>query len=203
MDTVQQISGEIYSELLICIKDGIQGNLSKDKEKNMKRTIIITVFFLLCYACNLSGEEISKENITKIQRELDSILISIQGPSGITNEELTDKIINIKRLLLAKEYKGRITKTYTDSEMVDLINRVKKSWPYRDQKILLQRISSNSRFYMKQIKSIIEVLDFPDDRKDAAKILLPRVLDPENIDVLYGIFWTLPDKEYVNSLLPR
>lgn len=169
----------------------------------MKKTILFAVIFLACHSLDVSGEEISKENISKINRELDSILMSAQGSYGISRQELTDRVVRIKMLLEGKEHRSLGGGTINDLEMADLIARVKKAWPYRDQKILLQRVSENSRFSMKQIRSILEILNFPDEKKDAARILLPRAVDPANIDELYRIFWTPSDKEYINSLLSR
>jgi hypothetical protein len=169
----------------------------------MRKSIIFAVMIMACHATVVSGEEISRENMAKINRELDSILMSAQGSYGISRQELTDRIVRVKMLLAGREHGRWGGDAFNESEMGDLIVRVKKAWPYRDQKVLLQRVSANSRFSMKQIRRILEIIDFPDDKKDAARILLPRAVDPENIDELYRIFWTPSDKEYINALLPR
>lgn len=96
-----------------------------------------------------------------------------------------------------------LTKTYSETEMIDLSRRLKAAWPYKSQKIVLENRVAGSRFTMNQIDKIIAIIDMFNDKKEVATMLLPSVIDPQNIDMLFDTFWTEPDKAYINGLIKK
>ena len=47
----------------------------------------------------------------------------------------------------------------------------------------------------------MESQSLTNEKKDAARILLPVVMDPENIDYLYELFWSIDDKQFINGII--
>lgn len=176
------------------------------------------VVFILCIAVAGSGfaQSWNQENVVRIQKSLDAIILDAQNLPPNVRDSIAAKVQEIRQILawMPQPYpqpqpspqpqpRPDGWRTYNDGEMRDIVKRVKDAWPARDQKALIQRIGSTSRFRMKQIKEIVAVLDFSSDKKEVLGMLLPKVLDPENVDVLFDVFWTSSDKEYIYGLLPR
>lgn len=88
-----------------------------------------------------------------------------------------------------------------ENDVAEFINKIKELRYFDEQKIALIRVSKTSLFTMEQVKRIIKTINFSNDQKEAASILLKNTIDPENVDILYEIFWSSSDKEYINRLL--
>lgn len=65
----------------------------------------------------------------------------------------------------------------------------------------LQSASSGSFFTSQQAKSLVSLYTFGDDKIEAAVMLYPRVLDPENFYIVYGAFNFESEKEEVRQRL--
>lgn len=118
---------------------------------------------------------------------------------------IENEVFEIKRLLSQEnsfEYpSNRRLRTYNAEEIKDLCARIKAAWPFRDQLELITRYSKTSSFSIRQILELIKVLDFQNNQKEVVLLLLPNTYDPENVDLLYELFWTLGDKKKINSIV--
>jgi hypothetical protein len=162
------------------------------------------VSFMLLVICSILvfSEDIPGSDILIMEKKLDQIMIEIRKLPIEKQMKINMLVLDIKEILSKSEERPEIqVNTFSDTEMNAFIERVKKAWPYRDQKPIIILTVKNNRFYMKQVKQLINIIDFPKDKKDVVSILLPTVMDPENIDQLYDVFWTKDDKEYINSLV--
>ncbi|MBN1524073.1 MAG: DUF4476 domain-containing protein [Spirochaetales bacterium] len=164
----------------------------------MKKILIIS--FLMAAVSAGFSEEYTKDDIYKMQNYLDSILMETRFLPAETRTSIMLKVLEIKKILNNQNDTG-IKRMFGEEEFKDLLQRIKDAWPYRDQKIFLARLSKTAVFTMTQVGDILTLLSFADDKKDAARILLPVVIDPENIDVLYKLFWTPDDKKYINDII--
>jgi Domain of unknown function (DUF4476) len=94
-------------------------------------------------------------------------------------------------------------KTYQNNEVEAIVSRIKAAWPYSGQKIIIQNLPEKPLFTVLQVKMIISVIDFDKDKKEVLSLLLPGVIDPENVDSLFDIFWTPSDKQFLNGLVKK
>ena len=93
-----------------------------------------------------------------------------------------------------------VIRLYDPQSFKDLKVRIKSAWPFRDQLVLIKRINKTSSFTVRQILEITKLLDFPNDQKEVAILLLPNSSDLENIDILYDLFGTKSDREKINKI---
>ena len=159
------------------------------------------IFLLVGVFCNLHSLEMDTKDVIAIVNELDSLLL-IDDLTKEQVSEIQNSIAKIKNIIKKEENIYEFSRIYTDLEFESIIFTIKENWPYKTQRIFLQRLTYSSYFTMNQIKNIITIFEFMDDKKDASKLLLPRVIDPENVNVIYDIFWTIGDKDFINSLIP-
>ncbi|MCX7820298.1 MAG: DUF4476 domain-containing protein [Brevinematales bacterium] len=166
----------------------------------MKNFILIMIIFLV----NLGySEEVTykDEDIKVIQSYLDNLIFELDGLPPYKRRIVYNYIREIKNILLSNQLTNK--KVYTEEEFNNLLNSIKNNPFYDSQKIILKQAAKKSYFYMKQIKEIVLNINFMDNRRDCLSILLPKVVDPENVGILFDIFWTKDDKEYINKILEQ
>ena len=88
-----------------------------------------------------------------------------------------------------------------DADMPGILAKLRDAWPFDGQRRYLTLYATNRSFGIAQIRDIVAVISFSQDRREILALLLPNARDPENIDLLYGMYWTRDDKDYLHSLL--
>lgn len=166
----------------------------------MKKISLIFLLFStsLCFSTEISYKT---EDIRKIQIYLDSLLYETDNLPFHKRKMIHYYISEIKNILLSNQITNN--KIYSEEEFKNIISQLKNNPQYNTQKIILKQITKKSNLYMKQIKEIILTIQFKNDQRDSLEILLPKVIDPENVGILFDIFWTQSDKEYINSILEK
>jgi hypothetical protein len=191
----------------------------------MKKTLFTLFLFSLCQISFCA--EINSYNMNKIDQRLKNILIESRTLPSPTRERIESEVKSIWKILgdgmrddqdnhSDRDIFNRGDRTnhdnrhihekpgyrlYNESEFSELKTRLKAAWPYRDQIQFIKRVNKTSAFTIRQILDLTKVLDFPNDQKEVALILLPKAFDPENVDVLYELFWTISDKEKINAIV--
>ncbi|MBN1969318.1 MAG: DUF4476 domain-containing protein [Candidatus Delongbacteria bacterium] len=162
------------------------------------RIIIVLIFSIFI---RLSAVELSKNDVEMIMVELQSILRTT-GLSSMQKKSIELKISNVKRILINNTKLPEFSRSFSEAEIDTIIQKIEQKHLFKEKIEYLRRLTYNSYFYMKQIHRIISLFHFPNDKKNVARLLIPKVIDPENVEVLYNIFWTQSDKEFINKMLP-
>jgi hypothetical protein len=68
---------------------------------------------------------------------------------------------------------------------------------------VVRSVAANNRFTIGQLGRLMDELPFPADKVEAARILAPRILDPENAWKLSEHLAFSADKEAVSALFRR
>lgn len=180
-------------------------NISIDANISYRRNIMknISLIFLLFSASLCFSTEITykTEDIQKIHIYLDSLLYETDNLPFHKRKMIQYYISEIKNILISNQTANK--KIYSEEEFKNIISQLKTNPQYNTQKIILKQVAKKSNFYMKQIKEIILTINFQNDKKDSLELLLPKAVDPENVGILFDIFWTQSDKEYINSILEK
>ena len=156
-------------------------------------------------ASSLSADEISKDNRQKMDADLVNIINLAQAYSGQVRTDIIANAQEIQRLLGSGDNQKPVAtpQIYQNSEVEAIVSRIKAAWPYSGQKIIIQNLPEKPLFTVLQVKMIINAIDFDKDKKEVLSQLLPGVVDPENVDSLFDIFWTPYDKQFLNSLVKK
>lgn len=180
----------------------------------------LSFLLFFCLLCQFSFcRNLNPEDLRQIDRLLESILRESKTLPQQKQERIVSNVLNIKQIIFDRNndyrprpyeyhnnenYYGRPEfRTYDDVEMQDLKARIKNAWPYRDQLIFLRRVSKSSAFTIKQILEITKVIDFPNDQREIALMLVANAIDPENVDLLYDLFVFQSDREKLYDIIDR
>ena len=165
-----------------------------------------TLIFLWITVTSLTvSAQFLPDRMKQINFLLNNIVRESRKLPSNEGRRIENEVFEIKRLLSQEnsfEYpSNRRLRTYNAEEIKDLCARIKAAWPFRDQLELITRYSKTSSFSIRQILELIKVLDFQNNQKEVVLLLLPNTYDPENVDLLYELFWTLGDKKKINSIV--
>ncbi len=87
-----------------------------------------------------------------------------------------------------------------DTEQLQAIETALEEESFSDAKLaLLQEISLQHSFDVAQVKELLEAFSFGDDKVEAAALLHPRIVDPENWFQVYEAFDFETDKEALRA----
>lgn len=167
------------------------------------------------YSLTIFSADMNPETMRQIDRRLDNILRESSFLPQQNKERILSEIKSIRKILAEEMYDNRDepieryrhentgrrgVRLYENSSFQDLKVRLKSAWPYRDQLVFIRRLNRTSAFTVRQILELAKVIDFPNDQKEVALILLPNALDLENVDILYELFWSISDREKINRI---
>lgn len=168
----------------------------------MKKSLIVFAVLLFVNTPLAFSRTMTDDQLLLIKYRLAEIADMVRDANPYRADRILAKIDIINAQIDdAMGGSGQLRKRYTDSEVAELASKVKKAWPYRTQKPVIALAGKNAAFSMKQIRVIIDQLDFKDDKKDVLTILVPNAVDPQKIDLFFDIFWTQSDKDYLYNLV--
>ncbi len=91
-----------------------------------------------------------------------------------------------------------------DPEAFERLIEALEDASFSDEKMaIVKEAASKNYFTSKQVLAILEEFDFENDRLKAAKLLYPRVVDPENFFVVYEAFDYASSKEELRRWVER
>ncbi len=167
-------------------------------------------FFLFFNVLGWSEQVFSPQELLEIQKRLDLIMIEIRYLPEEKKRNIYNYVLDIKGILSGEKQFTNLTAvktTFPDDEMNDLLRRLGSLTKYEERKTFIKAISKNKRFYMKQVveimKHFVSYTPYysPSDRKEIMLLILPDVVDPENIDLLIRLLKNEEDIKNINEII--
>lgn len=167
----------------------------------MKKSVVVLVALLFVNMPIAFSQTMTGDQLLLIKYELAEIASMIRDANPYRVDQIFAKIDIINGQIDDAMGGSGQRRRYTDSEVAELASKIKKAWPYNSQKPLIILAAKNAMFSMEQIRTIIDQLDFQNDKKEVLDILVPNAIDPQNIDLFFDIFWSQSDKDYLYNLV--
>jgi hypothetical protein len=147
------------------------------------------------------GSRLSRHQIARI----DSCLVELTR-AGRTADSATrvriESNVRAIRAQLAPVPKRSVIQGGMDSVRFNkLRGQVESSFPYREQRKLLRLAAIDSRFTVAQVEQLLRLVSFGSDMADAANLLLPRIVDLENVYDLRDVMWTTQASKALDDFL--
>lgn len=166
------------------------------------RSILFPVLIAALLLAGPDASALDRETAARMESQFAALLTLADSLPPQAREELVLRVATLRGLLAsALPVQPAARAAVPDSEMPGILAKLRDAWPFSGQRRLLALYASNRSFSVAQIREILDLVPFSQDRKETLALLLPGTRDPENIDLLYGIFWTKDDKDYLHSLL--
>ena len=151
----------------------------------------------VCFADGAPG--LTNAELNKI----DSCLIAIKLQTNAIDlgkrKIVVDNIATIRKSIFPQKWVEN-KRLFDSLRLTNLCKKIKNENLFKDQFPILARAASNSHYEMIQIASLIQLFEFPQEKRQAARILIPKSVDLENIDLLYDQLWTTDDKKFISDL---
>lgn len=172
----------------------------------MKKILLLT---LMVCAASLADAQSIQSNLDRIQSELDKIMMEANTLPAHKRSAISSSILNIKRMLgptYADPYDNNYypqEKVMNDREFDNFLLSIKQTKSFDARLMQITRTSRTTSFYMDQIHDVLKLFNFSSERNRVRDIMLPKVIDPENIHLLY-VFYKFPsEQKRLNELLEK
>lgn len=177
----------------------------------MKHTLFL---FILLIVTTVANSQSIRENVDKIETELRQIERLARSLPPQDQKALMASVRRIKQLtgagysyqsdrnedvVVVKPNERILNETEFDNLMLTI-----KETRFFDAKLsLIKRVSRNTNFYMAQAKAILNAFTFRDERNQVRDIILPKVIDPENIRLLYDLYPFADEQKELNQIMDQ
>lgn len=154
-----------------------------------KVCMIFAVLFVVTIAVsaqenrNYRGKD--DQSYYRIQQSLDRLLIMADKMPDNQKYEIIAHVIEMKKNLMKLADVKDPFKFYSDKEMASIQLALTQMAQYPGQKAYIESLISNGRFTVAQVIQILSTIKKSVDRKDAAQVLMPNIVDMENIKLVF------------------
>lgn len=177
----------------------------------MKHTLFL---FVLLIGTTVANAQSIRENVDKIDAELKQIeriarslppqdqkalMSSIRRIKQLTGVGYSSQSDNYDDVAIVKPNERILNET----EFNNLMKTIDETRFFDSKLSLIKRVSRNTNFYMAQIKAILKTFNFRDERDQIRNIILPNVIDPENIRLLYDLYPFPDDQKELNRIMDQ
>jgi len=161
------------------------------KEDSMKKVcLIFTMIVVFTFALsaqenhNYRGKD-NDQSYYRIQQSLDRLLIMADKMPDVQKYEIIAHVIEMKKNLMKLADVKDPFKFYSDKEMASIQLALTQMAHYPGQKAYIESLITNARFTSAQVIQLLSVIKKSADRRDAAQILMPTIVDMENIKLVF------------------
>lgn len=133
---------------------------------------------------NYRGKD-NDQSYYRIQQSLDRLLIMADKMPDAQKYEIIAHVIEMKKNLMKLADVKDPFKFYSDKEMARIQLALTQMAQYPGQKAYIESLISNGRFTSAQVIQILSTIKKSADRKDAAQVLMPTIVDMENIKLVF------------------
>ncbi len=159
---------------------------------------------------HVSQRAILREVDRRLDR-LEDLLRGLRPPARRRAHRLVEEIRGLLALLPGdvevvirieeEEREREDSRIIPDEALRDLVENLEEAGFSDDQLRILRTAARRYRFRVRQVREILEVIDFEDDRLEAVRILWPRVVDKERGHELYEVFDFSDSREALERIL--
>lgn len=166
------------------------------------KTCLLLVGFLSLPSLSSEGPRLSRHQAARIDSCLAELTLVGKSADSATRVRIESSVRTIRAQLVPAAPKVFPTQSGMDSaRFAKLQKQVESSFPYREQRKLIRLASLNSRFTVAQVDQLLRLISFGSDIADAANLLLPRIVDMENVADLRDVMWTTEATKALDNFL--
>lgn len=171
----------------------------------------IISLLLLCSAgvANSQNVQSIQSNLQNISVELDKIMYVAktlppnQQAAIASSVQLIRQSIGENDVLPNNGGTNQYWRVLTEFEFNNFIGKIKQNLLFSDRLSIIKRNSRNTMFYMSQIRDLLVLFNFNDERDQVRNLILPKAIDPENVSLLYEIYRFESERRELDAILDR
>lgn len=166
------------------------------------KTSLFLVGFLALGSFSNEGLRLSRQQVAGIDSCLADLHLAGKSSDSATRARIEASVRAIRAQLVPAAPKVFPSLNGMDSARFQKLRRqVESSFPYREQRKLLRLATLDSRFTVAQVDQLLRLVSFSTDIADAANLLLPRIVDLENVADLRDVLWTTEGAKALDNFL--
>lgn len=165
------------------------------------KTCLLLVGFLSLSSLSSEGPRLSRHQAARIDSCLAELTLAGKSADSATRVRIESSVRIIRAQLAPIPHRSANRGSMDSARFGKLLDQVRHSYPYRDQLKILQLAAVDSWFTVTQVDQLLRLVDLHSNPTEAANILLPRIVDLENVEDLRGVLWTVEASRALDSFI--
>ena len=162
---------------------------------------VLLVGFLSLPSLSSEGPRLSRHQVARIDSCLAELILAGKTADPATRVRIESSVRVIRAQLSPVPRRSAIQGGMDSARFHKLRGQVESSFPYREQRKFLRLATIDSRFTVTQVEQILRLISFGSDMADAANLLLPRIVDLENVADLREVMWTTQASKVLDDFI--
>lgn len=155
------------------------------------RTLLFLLALLSLPSFANDGMRISRHQADRIDSCLGELTLVGKSADSLTRARIEASVRTIRAQLEPRWTRPREPMGMDSARFLKLSEQVRTSFPYREQRKFLRLATIDSRFTVAQVDQLLRLVTHGSDQAEAANLLLPRIVDLENVADLRDVLWTV------------
>lgn len=155
------------------------------------RTLLFLLALLSLPSFANDGMRISRHQADRIDSCLGELTLVGKSTDSLSRARIEASVRTIRAQLEPRWTRPREPMGMDSARFLKLSEQVRTSFPYREQRKFLRLATIDSRFTVAQVDQLLRLVTHGSDQAEAANLLLPRIVDLENVADLRDVLWTV------------